>query len=60
MIKKDKRRAVIGITCPLYPEGGSGGGLVIAEGSPETLAAEYEKTGSYTGEYLKKKLALHK
>ncbi len=42
------------------PEGGSGGGLVIAEGSPETLAAQYEKTGSYTGEYLKKELALHK
>ena len=42
------------------PEGGSGGGLVIAEGSPETVAAEYEKTGSYTGEYLRKELALHK
>ncbi|MFA6136562.1 MAG: excinuclease ABC subunit UvrA [Sulfurimonas sp.] len=42
------------------PEGGSGGGLIIAEGSPEELAATYEKTGSYTGEYLKKELALHK
>ncbi len=42
------------------PEGGSGGGLVIAEGSPETVAAEYEKTGSHTGEYLRKELALHK
>jgi excinuclease ABC subunit A len=41
------------------PEGGSGGGLIIAEGSPEKLAAEYEKTGSYTGEYLRKELALH-
>ncbi|MDD5157122.1 excinuclease ABC subunit UvrA [Sulfurimonas sp.] len=41
------------------PEGGSGGGLIIAEGSPEKLANEYEKTGSYTGEYLKKELALH-
>jgi excinuclease ABC subunit A len=41
------------------PEGGSGGGLIIAEGSPEKLAKEYEKTGSYTGEYLKKELALH-
>ena len=41
------------------PEGGSGGGLVIAEGTPEDLAATYEKTGSYTGEYLKKELALH-
>ncbi|MFA6195543.1 MAG: excinuclease ABC subunit UvrA [Sulfurimonas sp.] len=42
------------------PEGGSGGGLIIAEGSPEELAATYKKTGSYTGEYLKKELALHK
>ncbi|MCW9067755.1 MAG: excinuclease ABC subunit A, partial [Sulfurimonas sp.] len=42
------------------PEGGSGGGLIIAEGSPEKLAKEYKKTGSYTGEYLKKELALHK
>jgi excinuclease ABC subunit A len=42
------------------PEGGSGGGLIIAEGSPESLAQNYEKTGSYTGEYLKKELALHK
>ncbi len=41
------------------PEGGSGGGLVIAEGTPEELASTYEKTGSYTGEYLKKELALH-
>ena len=42
------------------PEGGSGGGLVIAEGTPEELASTYETTGSYTGEYLKKELALHK
>ena len=41
------------------PEGGSGGGLIIAEGSPEDLAANHEKTGSFTGEYLKKELALH-
>ena len=42
------------------PEGGSGGGLIIAEGSPEELAQNYEQTGSYTGEYLKKELQLHK
>ncbi len=42
------------------PEGGSGGGLIIAEGSPEKVASEHKKTGSYTGEYLKKELALHK
>ncbi len=41
------------------PEGGSGGGLIIAEGSPEDLAENFEKTGSYTGEYLRKELALH-
>ena len=41
------------------PEGGSGGGLIIAEGSPEVVAKNYEKTGSYTGEYLKKELELH-
>jgi excinuclease ABC subunit A len=42
------------------PEGGSGGGLIIAEGTPEELAKSYKKTGSYTGEYLKKELELHK
>ncbi len=38
------------------PEGGSGGGLVVAEGNPEDLANSYSKNGSYTGEYLKKEL----
>ncbi len=42
------------------PEGGSGGGLIIAEGTPEDLANDYETTGSYTGEYLKKELELHR
>ena len=41
------------------PEGGSGGGLIIAEGTPEDLASSYKETGSYTGEYLEKELALH-
>ena len=31
------------------PEGGSGGGTVVAEGTPEDIAAEEE---SYTGRYL--------
>ena len=31
------------------PEGGSGGGLIVAEGTPEQVAAT---TGSYTGGYL--------
>ena len=41
------------------PEGGAGGGLVIAEGTPEVLATTYKTTGSFTGKYLKKELALH-
>ena len=35
----------------LGPEGGAGGGLVIASGSPEEIAAVEE---SYTGQFLKK------
>ena len=35
------------------PEGGAGGGTVIAKGTPEEIAAT-EK--SYTGQYLKKML----
>lgn len=42
------------------PEGGSGGGLIIAEGSPEDLANSHKDNGSYTGAYLEKELALHK
>jgi excinuclease ABC subunit A len=38
------------------PEGGSGGGEIIAVGTPEELADTYKKTGSYTGEYLHKEL----
>lgn len=34
----------------LGPEGGDGGGTVVAEGTPEELA---EKEGSYTGEYVR-------
>ncbi len=41
------------------PEGGAKGGKIIAVGDPETVASEHVKTGSYTGEYLKKELALH-
>ncbi|MGO1582755.1 MAG: hypothetical protein ACTHXO_05985, partial [Actinomycetaceae bacterium] len=33
----------------LGPEGGSGGGLVVAEGTPEEVA---RAEGSYTGEFL--------
>ena len=37
----------------LGPEGGEGGGTVIAEGSPEQVA---ENKNSYTGQFLKKLL----
>jgi excinuclease ABC subunit A len=37
----------------LGPEGGDGGGLIIAEGSPEQLA---EQPTSFTGQYLKSAL----
>lgn len=36
----------------LGPEGGSGGGLLVAEGNPESIANDWEKTGSFTGKYL--------
>ena len=38
----------------LGPEGGSGGGNIIAEGTPEDVAKNKK---SYTGQYLKKTLA---
>lgn len=40
----------------LGPEGGDGGGQVIAEGAPETVM---DNLDSYTGRYLKKHLARH-
>jgi excinuclease ABC subunit A len=39
----------------LGPEGGSGGGLVIAEGTPEDVA---NTPGSYTGHFLRPLLGL--
>ncbi|HSW92422.1 MAG TPA: excinuclease ABC subunit UvrA [Patescibacteria group bacterium] len=38
----------------LGPEGGQGGGMIIAEGTPEDIA---KATGSFTGKYLKQVLA---
>ena len=35
------------------PEGGAGGGMVIAKGTPEEVA---KVEGSYTGQYIKKYL----
>ena len=39
----------------LGPEGGAGGGLVVAAGTPEQIAAVEE---SYTGQFLKKILGV--
>lgn len=36
----------------LGPEGGSGGGRVIAEGMPEDIAKNHEASGSHTGKFL--------
>ncbi len=41
------------------PEGGSGGGQIIAVGTPEAMAESHEKTGSHTGRYLLKELEQH-
>jgi len=38
----------------LGPEGGQGGGMIIAEGTPEDIA---KAKGSFTGKYLKDVLA---
>lgn len=38
------------------PEGGNKGGLIVAEGTPEELAASHKKTNSYTGYYLDKEI----
>ncbi len=38
------------------PEGGAGGGKIVAKGTPEEVA---ETEGSYTGEYLAKNLKRH-
>ena len=37
----------------LGPEGGDGGGYVVAQGTPEQVA---QVPGSYTGQYLKRYL----
>ncbi|GAA1170103.1 excinuclease ABC subunit UvrA [Nesterenkonia xinjiangensis] len=37
----------------LGPEGGTGGGLIVAEGTPEQVAEHAERTGSHTGTFLR-------
>jgi excinuclease ABC subunit A len=41
------------------PEGGEGGGKIIAAGTPEMLAATADETGSHTGVALRGALATH-
>ncbi|WP_320034284.1 excinuclease ABC subunit UvrA [Halarcobacter sp.] len=38
------------------PEGGSKGGKIVDEGTPEQLAKNYKKSASYTGYYLDKEI----
>ncbi len=42
------------------PEGGSRGGKIVDAGTPEDLASNYEKSGSYTGMFLAKELNISK
>jgi len=39
------------------PEGGNKGGEIVAVGTPETLAENYERSGSYTGKYLAEEIS---
>ncbi len=41
------------------PEGGAKGGRIVGVGTPEELAQNHKELGSFTGEFLKKELALH-
>lgn len=40
----------------LGPEGGKGGGGIVASGTPEDIVSAYQSTGSYTGQYLSKEI----
>ncbi|RUM65415.1 MAG: excinuclease ABC subunit A [Sulfurospirillum sp.] len=40
------------------PEGGSKGGLIVDSGTPEEVAKNAKKSGSYTGKFLAKELGL--
>lgn len=40
----------------LGPEGGEGGGRLVAEGTPEEVARGVERTGSITGQWLRRQL----
>ncbi|HEY3875312.1 MAG TPA: excinuclease ABC subunit UvrA, partial [Candidatus Kapabacteria bacterium] len=42
----------------LGPNGGSGGGLIVDEGTPEAVAKRFSKTGSHTAFFLRKELGM--
>ncbi len=42
----------------LGPEGGSGGGLIVDEGTPEDVAQRFSTSGSHTAFYLRKELGM--
>lgn len=42
------------------PDGGSYGGQIVDVGTPLSVAMNYKKSGSYTGEFLAKELKLNK
>lgn len=42
------------------PDGGSYGGKIVDVGTPLSVAMNYKKSGSYTGEFLAKELKLNK
>jgi len=42
----------------LGPEGGSGGGGIVDEGTPENIARRFSTTGSHTAFFLRKELGL--
>jgi excinuclease ABC subunit A len=39
------------------PDGGNKGGQIVDTGTPEALAENYEKSGSYTGLYLAREIS---
>ncbi len=41
------------------PDGGSYGGQIVDVGTPLSVATNYKKSGSYTGEYLAKEIGLN-
>lgn len=41
----------------LGPEGGSGGGKIVDEGTPEDIASRHKTSGSHTGRFLEVELA---